>query len=93
MDFRPFRRCGGRAFEALTLIPLEGICNAPGDGRGMDALSAPEPDDESLIDTASPYSHSESCTETEHRHEDAKKSGVNSLLLGAPVCREQTGRL
>jgi hypothetical protein len=31
---------------------------------------------ESLIDTASPCSHSESRTETESRYEDAKKSRV-----------------
>jgi hypothetical protein len=76
MDFRPFRRCGGRAFEASTLIPLEGICNAPGDGRWMEALSAPEPDDESLIDTASNYRHPESSAETEHRYEKSKMSGI-----------------
>jgi hypothetical protein len=42
----------------------------------MDALSGPESDDESLIDTASTYSQSESCTETEHRHKDANKSVI-----------------
>ena len=66
---------GGCAFAESTLIPLEETCNAPGDGRGMDALSAPEPDDESLIDTASPYSQSESRAETEHRREKRRCLG------------------
>jgi hypothetical protein len=59
----------------------------------MDALSAPEPDDESLIDTASNYRHPESSAETEHRYEKAKMSGVDPLLLGAPECGEHTERL
>jgi len=41
----------------------------------VDGSSAPERI-ESLIDTSSPYSYSKSHTETEHRHEDAKKSGI-----------------
>jgi hypothetical protein len=57
-------------------MPFKGICNAPGSGRWMDALSAPQPEDESLIDTASPYRQSEKRAETEHRPEDAKKSGI-----------------
>jgi len=41
----------------------------------MDKLSAPEPDDESLIDTSSPYSQSEKRSETEHRCEKGRCLG------------------
>src|SRR6516225_8522342 len=66
----------GCAFEASTLVRLEGICNAAGSGRWMDAPSAPQPEDESLIDTASHYKHPENSAETERRDKDAKKSGL-----------------
>jgi hypothetical protein len=41
----------------------------------VDGASAPERNG-SLIDTASHYKHPESSAETEHRHKDAKKSGL-----------------
>jgi hypothetical protein len=59
----------GCAFEEPTTILLEETFNASGNGRRMDALSAPESDDESLIGIPSPYRHSESRTETEHRRQ------------------------
>src|SRR5271154_5902695 len=64
-------------------VRLPGACNAPGSGLWMDALSAPQPEDESLIDTSSPYRQSEKRTETEHRSEDTKKSGVTDAVQGA----------
>jgi hypothetical protein len=60
----------------------------------MNALSAPEPDDESLIDTASHYKHPESSAETEHRHEDTKKSGLtDEFQVAALPTLQPVGRL
>ena len=77
-----FRRFGG---VEGTILFLAEICNAAGNGRWMDALSTPQPEDESLIGTASPYSHSESCSETEHRREDTKKSGITDEVQVAEM--------
>jgi hypothetical protein len=71
VDCEPTAAGGGSAWRTL-----EGICNAPGSGRWIDALSAPQPEDESLIDTSSPYSQSEKRAETEHRYESVGMSGV-----------------
>lgn len=42
----------------------------------MDALSAPEPEDESLIDTASHYKHPEGSAETKGRDQSVNMSGI-----------------
>jgi hypothetical protein len=81
----------GCAFEAWTLALIRENCNAPGKGCRMDALSAPESDDESLINTPSPYSQSEKRAETEGRREDTKKSGVTDAVQVAAVRKRATG--
>ena len=53
-------------------------------GRGDSAqLRFWKPDDESLIDAASPYSQSEKRAETEGPREDTKKSGGNRCGSGS----------
>lgn len=69
----------GGAGEGKGVRP-PGACNALGSGRWMDALSAPEPDDESLIDTASNYRHPESSAETEHRCEKRRCLGYSMVF-------------
>jgi hypothetical protein len=54
---------------------LAGTFDVADRGFHMDALSAPQPEDESLIDTSSPYSQSEKRTETERRCEKGRCLG------------------
>ena len=68
--------CGGCAFAESTIILLEETFDAPVNGRRVDAFSAPESDDKSLINTISRYSQCEISAETEHRYEEVKKSGL-----------------
>jgi hypothetical protein len=91
------------AVELASPVRPGSLVGDAGEGKGVglagtcktdrefwkDALSPPEPDDESLIDTASPYGYSERSAETEHRQEDAKKSGVTDQVQAAAMLTVQ----